>query len=137
MPLGVAARAGTNPPNPLLTKFFGVGHGLESDAKVLRGIPSSAGEATGTVKVVRTLAEADKIEPGDILVCHMTMPAWTPLFATVAAVVADSGGVLSHCSIVAREYGLPCVTDTRVGIRLLKDGQTVTVDGTRGTVRVL
>lgn len=125
------------PPNPLLTKFFGIGHGLQSDARVLRGIPSSAGTVTGTVKVVRTLAEADKIEPGDILVCHMTMPAWTPLFATVAAVVADSGGVLSHCSIVAREYGLPCVTATRVGTRLLKDGQTVTVDGTRGIVRVV
>ncbi len=124
------------PPDPLLTKFFGVGHGMESDAKVIRGIPSSAGTVTGTVKVVRTLDEAGKLEPGDVLVCHMTMPAWTPLFATVSAVVADSGGVLSHCSIVAREYGLPCVTATRTGTRLLKDGQTVVVDGTRGIVQV-
>jgi pyruvate,water dikinase len=70
------------------------------------------------------------------MVCHMTMPAWTPLFATLSAVVADSGGVLSHCSIVAREYGIPCVTATRVGTRLLRDGQRVTVDGNRGIVRV-
>ncbi|MEX0782666.1 MAG: PEP-utilizing enzyme [Dehalococcoidia bacterium] len=124
------------PPDPLLSKFFGIGHGLESDSKVIRGIPSSSGTVTGTVKVVRTLDEAGKLEPGDVMVCHMTMPAWTPLFATVSAVVADSGGVLSHCSIVAREYGVPCVTATRVGTRLLKDGQTVTVDGARGLVHV-
>lgn len=132
---------GTPPPadvplDPLVSKFFGFGHGLESDARVIRGIPSSAGTATGTVKVVRTLDEAGKLEPGDVMVCHMTMPAWTPLFATVSAVVADSGGVLSHCSIVAREYGIPCVTATRSGTRLLKDGQTVTVDGARGIVQV-
>ncbi|MEX1102698.1 MAG: PEP-utilizing enzyme, partial [Dehalococcoidia bacterium] len=124
------------PPDPLLSKFFGIGHGLESDSKVIRGIPSSSGTVTGTVKVVRTLDEAGKLEPGDVMVCHMTMPAWTPLFATVSAVVADSGGVLSHCSIVAREYGIPCVTATRVGTRLLRDGQTVTVDGARGLVHV-
>ncbi len=124
------------PPDPLISKFFGIGHGLESDSRVIRGIPSSAGTATGTVKVVRTLDQAGKLEPGDVMVCHMTMPAWTPLFATVSAVVADSGGVLSHCSIVAREYGIPCVTATRVGTRLLKDGQTVMVDGARGIVQV-
>ncbi len=125
------------PADPLMTKFFGFGTDLPSDARVIRGIASSAGTATGTVKVVRTLDEAGKVEPGDVLVCHMTMPAWTPLFSSVAAVVADSGGVLSHCSIVAREYGVPCVTATRVGTRLLKDGQTVTVDGGRGIVRVV
>ncbi len=125
------------PADPVMTKFFGFGTDLPSDTRVIRGIASSAGTATGTVKVVRTLAEADKIEPGDVLVCHMTMPAWTPLFSSVAAVVADSGGVLSHCSIVAREYGIPCVSATRVGTRLLKDGQTVTVDGGRGIVRVI
>jgi phosphohistidine swiveling domain-containing protein len=125
------------PPDPLLTKFFGIGHEMTSDARVIRGIASSAGIVKGTVKVVRTLNEAGKLEPGDVLVCHMTMPAWTPLFATVSAVVADSGGVLSHCSIVAREYGIPCVTATRLGTRMLKDGQTVEVDGARGIVRIL
>jgi phosphohistidine swiveling domain-containing protein len=122
------------PPDPLVTKFFGFGNDFPVDSKALRGIGSSGGTVTGTVKVVRTLDEADKLEPGDIMVCHMTMPAWTPLFASVGAVVADSGGVLSHCSIVAREYGIPCVTATRFGTRVLKDGQRVTVDGNRGIV---
>jgi pyruvate,water dikinase len=130
---------GTPPPadapiDPVASKFFGVGPDLPGDAKTIRGIASSGGTATGVVKVVRTLDEADKLEPGDVLVCHMTMPAWTPLFATVGAVVADSGGVLSHCSIVAREYGIPCVTGTRTGTRKLMDGQRVTVDGNRGLV---
>lgn len=130
---------GTPPPadvplDPLVTKFFGFGTELPSDARTLRGIASSGGVVKGTVKVVRTLDQAGKLEAGDIMVCHMTMPAWTPLFATVGAVVADSGGVLSHCSIVAREYGIPCVTATRIGTRTLRDGQQVTVDGNRGLV---
>jgi pyruvate,water dikinase len=124
------------PPDPLVTKFFGFGVEPSRDLKQIRGIASSSGVVTGTVKVVRRLDEADKLEPGDILVCHMTMPAWTPLFAFASAVVADSGGVLSHCSIVAREYGIPCVTGTRIGTRVLKDGQQITVDGDRGIVRL-
>jgi phosphohistidine swiveling domain-containing protein len=125
------------PPDPLVTKFFGFGvTELSPDRRVLKGIASAAGTVRGPVKVVRTLAESGKLEPGDIMVCHMTMPAWTPLFATLGAVVADSGGVLSHCSIVAREYGIPCVTGTRIGTRTLRDGQTVTVDGNRGIVRI-
>jgi len=71
-----------------------------------------------------------------VLVCEMTMPAWTPLFATVSAVVADSGGVLSHCAIVAREYRIPCVVGTYVGTQVLKDGQRITVDGAQGIVHI-
>ena len=66
----------------------------------------------------------------------MTMPPWTPLFSTVAAVVADTGGVLSHCAIVSREYGLPCVVGTIVGTSVLKDGMLLTVDGSKGIVRI-
>ena len=86
--------------------------------------------------MVRNLTEASKVEPGDILVCEMTMPPWTPLFSTVSAVVADTGGVLSHCAIVAREYGLPCVVSTVVGTMAIKDGMTLTVDGATGIVRI-
>jgi pyruvate,water dikinase len=64
------------------------------------------------------------------------VPTWTPLFSTVSAVVADSGGVLSHCAIVCREYHLPSVVGTKVGTALIKDGMKITVDGTKGTVRI-
>jgi pyruvate,water dikinase len=90
----------------------------------------------GRAKVVKKLSEASKIEPGDVLVCEMTMPPWTPLFSTVSAVVADTGGILSHCAVVAREYGLPCVVGTAVGTAVIKDGMMLTVDGTKGIVRI-
>lgn len=106
------------------------------DPEVLNGVPASPGLVTGTVKVVRDLTEASKLQPGDIMVCEMTMPPWTPLFATVAGIVADTGGVLSHCAIVAREYQLPAVVGTHVGTAVLRDGMTVTVDGTHGVVRI-
>ena len=82
--------------NPITATFFGTQPEPSQDPKVINGIAASAGTVTATVRVVRSLAEADKLQPGDALVCEMTMPAWTPLFATVAAVVAASGGVLSH-----------------------------------------
>jgi pyruvate,water dikinase len=92
---------------------------------------------TGPVKVVLTLDEAGKLEPGDILVCRMTMPAWTPLFGVAGGIIADSGGPLSHCAIVAREYGIPCVAGTVNGTQVLRDGMRVRLDGDTGIVNVL
>jgi len=71
---------------------------------------------------------------GDVLVTVTTTPAWTPLFAMASAIVTDLGGPLSHSSIVAREYGIPAVVATGIGTRRIQDGQTITVDGSAGTV---
>lgn len=106
------------------------------DPDVLKGVAGSAGTVTGTVKVVRSLAEASVLEDGDIMVCEMTLPPWVPLFSIVAGVVTDTGGVLSHCAIVAREFELPAVVGTQVGTTRLESGMTVTVDGTKGTVTI-
>jgi pyruvate,water dikinase len=102
----------------------------------LRGIPASAGQASGPVRVIRGLEEFDRLRPGDVLVTPATTPAWTPLFARAVAVVADSGGVGSHSSIVAREYGIPCVVGTGDATAQLRDGQVVTVNGDAGVVRI-
>ncbi|MGB2693746.1 MAG: PEP-utilizing enzyme [Dehalococcoidia bacterium] len=128
-----ASGTGGNPWNKL---FFGERPEPSQDPKVITGIGASAGTVTATARVVHSLAEAGKLQPGDVLVCEMTLPAWTPLFASLSAVVADSGGVLSHCAIVAREYRIPCVVGTQVGTQQLKDGQRVTVDGAQGLVRI-
>jgi rifampicin phosphotransferase len=64
-----------------------------------------------------------------------TLPSWTPLFATAAAVVTDVGGILSHCAIVAREYGIPAVVGTGVATTVIQDGQVLEVDGNVGVVR--
>ena len=126
------------PPDPLVTKFFGFGIQQDDDNSTLNGYPASNGQVTGTARVVTTLEEAaEKLEPGDVMVCQMTMPAWTPLFGIVSAVVSDSGGPLSHCAIVAREYGIPCVVGTQVGTSVLRDGQQLRVDGTTGLVQIL
>jgi pyruvate,water dikinase len=107
-----------------------------TQADVINGVAASPGAYTGTAKVVRTLVEASKLRQGDVMVCEMTLPTWVPLFATVGAIVADSGGVLSHCAIVAREFQLPAVVGTRIGTTTITDGMTVTVDGTKGRVRI-
>jgi rifampicin phosphotransferase len=107
-----------------------------SDPDVITGVAASPGSIQGTAKVVKSLVEASKLQQGDIMVCEMTVPTWVPLFATVKAVVADSGGILSHCAIVAREFHLPAVVGTRVGTETIKDGWTITVDGTKGIVRI-
>ena len=108
-----------------------------ADPDVIKGVAGSAGQVTGTVRVVRSLAEASLLEDGDIMVCEMTLPPWVPLFSIVGGVVADTGGVLSHCAIVAREFELPAVVGTRTGTTDLVSGMVVAVDGTRGTVTIL
>jgi pyruvate,water dikinase len=88
-------------------------------------------------RVIRSLAEAARLRPGEVLVAETTAPPWTPLFATAAAVVTDAGGILSHCAVVAREYGIPAVVGTGMASVLIHDGQEVEVDGDAGIVRVL
>ena len=70
-----------------------------------------------------------------MLVCYATNPAWTPLFSLAAAVITDTGGMLSHAAIVAREYGVPAVMGCAGATAALEDGWVVEVDGDRGEVR--
>ncbi len=77
------------------------------------------------------------MRPGDVLVTKATTPPWSPLFGIAAAVVTDTGGVLSHCAVVAREYGIPAVVGTGDATQLIRDGQILEVDGSAGTVRVV
>ncbi|HUP86606.1 MAG TPA: PEP-utilizing enzyme [Acidimicrobiales bacterium] len=104
---------------------------------VLRGIAASRGIATGTARVIVDLEDADRLEPGDVLVCVMTSPPWTALFGIASAVVVDTGDIGSHPAIAAREYGIPCVLGVDVATRAIADGATVTVDGAAGTVTVV
>ncbi len=125
-----------DPIEDVLIRFFGLPVEPSTDASVIKGTAASPGTVSGTAKVLRDLNESGKLQPGDIMVCEMTLPPWTPLFSTAAAVVADSGGILSHCAIVAREYRIPCVVGTAIGTQTIKDGMQLTVDGTRGIVRI-
>jgi phosphohistidine swiveling domain-containing protein len=103
----------------------------------VKGLPGSAGKVRGTARVIHSLAEAGKLQQGDVLIAAATEPPWTPLFATASAIVTDSGGVLSHSAVVAREYRIPAVVGTGSATTIFHDGQLLEVDGSSGTVEVV
>jgi pyruvate,water dikinase len=104
------------------------------DGHQLEGIAVSPGRVTGRARVILDPREDAAIEPGEILVAPVTDAGWTPLFIAAAGVVVDVGSTLSHGSTVAREYGLPAVVNVKHGTRMIRTGQTITVDGTHGVV---
>ncbi|OCI31256.1 PEP/pyruvate-binding domain-containing protein [Oerskovia enterophila] len=101
---------------------------------VLTGIPGSRGAATGPARIVRDASDFSRVRPGDVLVCPFTDPAWTPLLHVAAGVVTETGGVLSHAAIVARERRIPAVLGVPGATTSIPDGGIVTVDGSSGTV---
>ena len=108
----------------------------DPNSDTLVGIPVSPGTVTSPISLINAPADFDQMEPGSILVCPMTNPAWTPLFAHASGLVTDMGGILGHGSIVAREYGIPAVVGTGTITQRAKHGQTASVDGDVGTVKL-
>jgi pyruvate,water dikinase len=102
----------------------------------IEAIGVSPGVVEGPVRVVEDPADTE-MEPGDILVAHTTDPSWASVMFMAGALVVDIGGQMSHAAVVARELGVPCVMNTRVGTRALRTGDRVRVDGAAGTVDVL
>lgn len=98
------------------------------------GTPASPGTAVGPARILDGLDDFARFGAGDVLVCRTTSPAWTPLLARAAAVVTETGGLLAHAAIVAREFGIPAVLAVTDVMDVLDDGQYVVVDGTAGTV---
>jgi pyruvate,water dikinase len=84
-----------------------------------------------------TLEEAESLEPGEILVAPITDVGWTPYFGVISGLVTDVGSAVSHGAVVAREYGLPAVLNTRNGTSILRTGERVILDGDRGTIERL
>ncbi|HET7560673.1 MAG TPA: PEP-utilizing enzyme, partial [Limnochordia bacterium] len=128
------------PDNPMaraIGRFFGTPPQETGATDLLQGHAGSPGVVSGIARVVATLDEAQRVKPGEILVAPTTAPPWTPLFGSIAAIVTDTGGVLSHSAVVAREYGIPAVVGALRATRVIRDGQRIEVDGRAGTVRVL
>jgi pyruvate,water dikinase len=103
----------------------------------LRGAAASPGVAEGIARVVSGPADFSRVRPGDVLVTTTTTPAWTPLFPSLGALVTETGGVLSHAAVVAREYRLPAVVGATGAVRAIPDGRRVRVDGSAGSVTLL
>ena len=105
-------------------------------AQSLKGKIAFAGEATGTVRIVLDPHNPGEFNEGDILVTGMTRPEFLPLIQKASAIVTDAGGLLCHAAISARELKKPCLVGTEIATGFLKNGQTITVDGVQGMVRV-
>lgn len=114
----------------------GAGAGPSAETGVWRGIAGSSGVYRGRARVIASLEDASRLEPGDVLVCAATAPEWTPYFGVIGALVTGAGGVLTHAAVVARELGLPAVVGVMGATSEIPDGSIVAVDGSAGTVRL-
>jgi pyruvate,water dikinase len=110
---------------------------VDSGTKVFHGLGVSAGAATGRARVILRSDANERVRPGEILVAPFTDPGWTPYFVAAAGIVMDMGGLLSHGSIVAREYGIPAVVNVGPATQIIRTGQWLEVDADRGVVKVL
>ena len=129
-----------SPPDAIFGKFDPdnyVPQSVDTDVETLTGMPVSPGVVTGKARVILRAAADQQVLAGEILVAPFTDPGWTPYFVTAAAIVMDQGGILSHGSIVAREYGIPAVVNVGFATQIIKTGQTIEVDGNRGTIKIL
>jgi rifampicin phosphotransferase len=115
----------------VVESFYGSG------GSALQGSGASPGVAEGIARVVAGQDDFARIQSGDILVTTMTTPAWTPLFPSLAGLVTETGGILSHAAVVAREYGLPAVVGAAGAVTAIPDGMRVRIDGTSGTIALL
>jgi pyruvate,water dikinase len=128
------------PPDVVFGKFDPdnyVPDAIDEQAQELNGLGVSPGTATGKARVILRADTDKQLLAGEILVAPFTDPGWTPYFVPAAAIVMDEGGVISHGSIVAREYGIPAVVNVGSATKIIKTGQKIQVDGNRGTVRIL
>jgi pyruvate,water dikinase len=101
---------------------------------LVRGLGASPGRATGQVRILRSPADGERFADGEILVAASTSPDWMSVMRRAAAVVTEAGGVTCHAAIVSRELGVPCVVGARDATTVLTEGETVSVDGSDGTV---
>lgn len=129
--------------DPIAIKVFGIVDAVLHPAgekqveERLQGFPGSAGVVEGPARVILDYEEFPNLQGGEILVCPFTGTAWTPLFLKIAGVVTDTGGMLTHAAIAAREYGIPAVVGTWNATNSIRNGDIIRVDGNAGVVEVL
>lgn len=124
------------PQEPADADRFGGARYATTDASLLRGTGASAGVVRAIARVVHGPDDFDRVRPGDIVVARASNPGWVPLFAIAGGFVTDTGGVLSHAAVVAREFGVPAVVGTGDATARIEDGRIVEIDGTTGYVRL-
>lgn len=101
----------------------------------MKGLGANNGVVTGTARVIESFAEIDRLQEGDILVTKFTDTGWTPKFAILKGIVTEYGGVLCHAAIVSREYGIPAIVSATNIMQEIKDGETITINGSTGEIK--
>ncbi|MHC4256526.1 MAG: PEP-utilizing enzyme, partial [Planctomycetota bacterium] len=110
---------------------------VDTDVEKLTGLAVSPGVVTGKARVILRADADQQVLAGEVLVAPFTDPGWTPYFVTASAIVMDQGGILSHGSIVAREYGIPAIVNVGQATKIIKTGQMIQVDADRGVITIL
>jgi rifampicin phosphotransferase len=109
----------------------------DSSSTILSGIPASSGVVEGIARVIHHTDEFHLLKPGEIIVAFNTDPGWTPLFMSAAGVIVEMGGILNHCAIVAREYGIPAIVGIEQASWKIETGRKIRLDGNSGVVELL
>ena len=131
------SKLGREEPDFGVTSRFDVPREEAGDADELKGTGASAGVVRGPARVALGSEDFERIQRGDIIVCPSSNPSWVPVFAIAGGLVTNTGGVLAHAAVVAREFGLPAVVGVAGATVKIADGRMVEIDGTAGTVRLL
>jgi phosphohistidine swiveling domain-containing protein len=101
----------------------------------VKGFAACQGRVKGKAIVIKTVADIDKVQKGDILITHMTTTNFIPILSKVAAIVTDEGGITCHAAIISREMDIPCIIGTRFATKAFKSGDVVEVDAVKGLVK--
>lgn len=128
-------RAWQGQPEPLFVSDVPADGGGASGELILKGIGASAGVIEGFVRVAQS-PDAE-VEEGEILVAHVTDPGWASIMYLSSGLIVDIGGLMSHTAVVAREFNIPCIVDTKVATQRLRTGDFCRLDGSKGTIEIL
>ena len=100
----------------------------------IKGLGANNGKVTGTARVIEDFDEIGRLQKNDILITKFTDTGWTPKFSILSGIVTEYGGILCHAAIVSREYGIPAIVCCKDVLTKVKDGDTITIDGSTGEV---
>ena len=109
---------------------------IGNKAGVIKGLGANSGRITGTARVIEDFSQISRLQENDILVTRFTDTGWTPKFAILSGIVTEYGGILCHAAIVSREYGIPAIVNCQDAMSKIRDGQTITIDGSTGCITI-
>ena len=110
---------------------------VEQADGVMKGVPVSNGECEGVVHIVQSAADANQLQRGEIMVAKFTDIGWTPYYSIVNGLITEIGSSLSHGAVVAREYGLPTIVNVKGATKILKNGDRIKMDASKGIITTL